>query len=453
MFTKEQLAKWRSMGFEFDDFYDQVAVEKKKSLSIKYTLGSNDWEEIKLQFTIKSAELKDKKAIVNLIDAGDSDSKTKTKFTSKEVILTQDTVIVEFAFDAKTSIFSKVNQNDLYLRAVASCDGISAQSTKFKFSKIYQRGIKPPKTSLCSKEQFTEDDYRYIVTQLRKRDDLRVTREFDDVRKSPLYLDQYGNVIESNDRGKAPFDGAKYYMVSKSMYDDHFEDKEIKDRLFYLKASDLNIKGTESNYTYFTKQMNWMFKKYEINTCLRKIHFLAQSYVETNRFRSTYEQNPVSGISGGDYYRGRGMKQITHDYNYLEYYDFKHKTGFFKSYKIYREKIITNPITKAWRYESVAEFNSRTENKYMTIEQVKIFNDFIKLISTELFFACDAAGWYWQKNNINRYADKDSIINVSAMVNNPSRINTSDPEDYINMYDERKTYYENLKEIFGYEKK
>ena len=27
MFTKEQLAQWRAQGFEFDDFYDTVAVD------------------------------------------------------------------------------------------------------------------------------------------------------------------------------------------------------------------------------------------------------------------------------------------------------------------------------------------------------------------------------------------------------------------------------------------
>lgn len=30
MFTKEQLAKWRELDFEFDDFYDSVAVDKKE---------------------------------------------------------------------------------------------------------------------------------------------------------------------------------------------------------------------------------------------------------------------------------------------------------------------------------------------------------------------------------------------------------------------------------------
>ncbi len=30
MFTKEQLARWREQGFQFDDFYDQVAVDKKE---------------------------------------------------------------------------------------------------------------------------------------------------------------------------------------------------------------------------------------------------------------------------------------------------------------------------------------------------------------------------------------------------------------------------------------
>ena len=39
----------------------------------------------------------------------------------------------------------------------------------------------------------------------------------------------------------------------------------------------------------FTNEMNAMYDKFGINTCKRKIHFIAQMYAETNRFRSTSE--------------------------------------------------------------------------------------------------------------------------------------------------------------------
>ena len=55
MFTKQQLAKWRSEGFQFDEFHDEVAVEKEDEVSInsveilnnKATVGLNP------KFTVK----------------------------------------------------------------------------------------------------------------------------------------------------------------------------------------------------------------------------------------------------------------------------------------------------------------------------------------------------------------------------------------------------------------
>lgn len=66
-----------------------------------------------------------------------------------------------------------------------------------------------------------------------------------------------------------------------------------------------------------------------------------------------------------------------------------------------------------------------------------------------LYYACDAAGWYWWKNKINDYADKDNIIAVSAKVNNPSASSNYSPEG-IHSYKERNEYYELLKEILNY---
>ena len=56
MFTKQQFAAWREQGFEFDDFYDSVAVEEKKvenkTLTVKYISSSSDDKNIYLTFEI-----------------------------------------------------------------------------------------------------------------------------------------------------------------------------------------------------------------------------------------------------------------------------------------------------------------------------------------------------------------------------------------------------------------
>lgn len=67
-----------------------------------------------------------------------------------------------------------------------------------------------------------------------------------------------------------------------------------------------------------------------------------------------------------------------------------------------------------------------------------------------MYYACDAAGWYWHINGINEYADNDDIIGVSAKVNAPSAKKQKTSEG-INGFDNRKKYYELLKIIFDYE--
>ena len=76
----------------------------------------------------------------------------------------------------------------------------------------------------------------------------------------------------------------------------------------------------DCTYENFTKELNKVFNDYEINTCIRKVHFLAQCYHESAMFRATYEKKPnQESIEGGAFYRGRGLIQLTHDYNYKNF--------------------------------------------------------------------------------------------------------------------------------------
>ena len=68
MFTKQQLAAWREQEFEFDGFYDSVAVEEKKvenkTLTVKYISSSSDDKNIYLTFEITTPILKNTKAVI-----------------------------------------------------------------------------------------------------------------------------------------------------------------------------------------------------------------------------------------------------------------------------------------------------------------------------------------------------------------------------------------------------
>jgi hypothetical protein len=78
-------------------------------------------------------------------------------------------------------------------------------------------------------------------------------------------------------------------------------------------SSNYNLNKEFANYETFAKQLNKVFVDYKITKCIQKIHFLAQVYVETNRFRSTYEDKPKSTYWGGvDSDSERGFKYVWH---------------------------------------------------------------------------------------------------------------------------------------------
>ena len=302
------------------------------------------------------------------------------------------------------------------LKAFVLCDGLSAESEKFEL-KCAATDKTPETTCLCKKTTWTADDLKYIVTELRKREILK--KDARNIRNEKK------EIIGKEDL---------------TLYNDKIneEEEEIKDKIFYLNRTE-KLDAKYINYSEFSKQLNRVFREYKIDTCLRKIHFIAQIYQETNRFRATYEE-VATEYSGGNFYQGRGMKQITHDYNYLEYYCFINKSNLFNIYIKNRKDI----------YESVTNFNKRTNNQHISIENMKKVDELVSKISTDMYYACDSAGWYWWKNKIYEYADKDDIIGVSAKVNNPSAANTTSI-DKINGYEDRHKFYLYLKEIFDYE--
>lgn len=128
--------------------------------------------------------------------------------------------------------------------------------------------------------------------------------------------------------------------------------------------------------------------KYEINTPLRTAHFLAQLHNETGGFtafverityqnaQANYQNHKYLGntqIGDGYRFRGRGLIQLTGRGNYQRFKDF---SGI---------DVVSNPDLAAQK-------------------------------QVALPIAC----WFWiksPKGNLNKYADKDDIINITKAVN------------------------------------
>ena len=161
-------------------------------------------------------------------------------------------------------------------------------------------------------------------------------------------------------------------------------------------------KFTDKSYEKFAEVLNSTFKKYEINSCIRKIHFLAQCYHETGAFTKSVAGSAKSQF-WYDPYRGRGFIHLTLKGNYKK---FEGNSGY---------KVVAN----------------------------------LTLVSTNIEIAAKSSGWYWKYNDIgdiNPFADKDSIFDTSRLVNKPNAKNPSS----INGYNQRVNALNALKPIFKY---
>ena len=288
------------------------------------------------------------------------------------------------------------------------------------------------KKCYCNRD-FTVAEITNIISELRKKENVHLEQQYHG--KDPLYINAQGvQLIKKGKSGYYTLDGKlsqkddkgiQRYKVSKSKYDELgttiFQSIEIE-----------KIQTKDANLTSFTNEINKTFSNYQINTCIRKIHFLAQTYHESERFVNTYEglTTVPSNYKGGVDFQGRGIKQITHDYNYLEYYDKVNKTTLFND-KFRKRKNISFGLTEYLKSEKNHGF---PDNFLETLKK------FAKKLSTELSYACDSAGWYWDKNKINNAADQDNITQVTTIINGSTTgIN------------ERKKYANDLKIIFNYD--
>lgn len=141
--------------------------------------------------------------------------------------------------------------------------------------------------------------------------------------------------------------------------------------------------ATDANINKYISHLNDTMKQFAIDTPLRQAHFLAQLGHESGSLRyvreiasgEAYEgRKDLGNTSPGDgvKYKGRGLIQLTGKANYKAFDDF---TG--------------------GRY-GLLEHPERVEQPDL---------------------ATMVAGWFWDKNNLNRCADQDDARKVTKIIN------------------------------------
>lgn len=243
--------------------------------------------------------------------------------------------------------------------------------------------------------------------------------------------------------------------------------------LFY----DENCPLQESDKTYkrLCEELNNVMKKHNINTCIRKIHFLAQSYHESSRYGTTLEYSSGKKYDPGNHsdakrmehtiegdgprYKGRGIIQLTWRKTQEKYFSYilenepellenKNVAELFDRKALYKEKYI-------YYKDKVDDKGNKILNKKGKPIKEKIIDivdvDSASLIASNLHFAFDSAGWYWENlgktvptgENINLVADQDDVLKVSQCINGKTK----------NPYGlkERNEFTKNLKLFFKYD--
>lgn len=317
--------------------------------------------------------------------------------------------------------------------------------------------LKEKKPCFCNRD-FTVQEVKDIIKGIRENDDIISRRQYikdfpenevaqfhknkEGYKNNPVliykgkfivkYAEQYFSLKEGVEE-KIPNKVVPPNYIKKFSDFDKKEDKIFSD---YYKGKtnkpeeQIELKSGEDMYEEFTKCLNYTFREYGITTCLQKIHFLAQCYVETKHFCDTIEEGGSSAYSGGIAYKGRGLIHLTHDYNYLRYYDKSCETHFYDVYVRCLKKIGNNgsmgvteclkQCKKDKRYIEKGKddkFRKDVDDLIAAMEKVEKFR---KDVSTVMIKAVGCAGWFWKESKINDVItgiDERTIRKVTKIIN------------------------------------
>ena len=170
-------------------------------------------------------------------------------------------------------------------------------------------------------------------------------------------------------------------------------------------AINTNLREFGSILSNQISNLNYAMRKYCINTSFRIACFLGNAIQETGWLSTLHEGNG-SNLWYAPWY-GRGFLQLTNPDNYLNYFK-------------YIGKVVQEPLRQSLvnTYASIAaqppgdRSNATLQDRHfptLSTEFIELRND-VSNSDKSSILAADSAGFYWVKNKMAKYADKEHIL-------------------------------------------
>ncbi|MGO4710098.1 hypothetical protein AB4Y90_13465 [Chryseobacterium sp. 2TAF14] len=265
--------------------------------------------------------------------------------------------------------------------------------------------------------------------------------------KELLYLNVKAQGEKQHDKNFLKADGAYFVVGGNCFCNRNIEQTEFEDILKKLRESERMANTTElffadncnlddKTVAGFVDQLNTTLDKYNINTCIRKIHFLAQIYHETDRLQTTKEYGGTKRYSP---YVGRGIMQLTHDSGYARYKAYL-GTDVVTDYEKVAEELELAVDSAGWFWKQGKELSPGTS---WTVPRTK-FSEFDgstgkQYAKQEFTYELNGVSRRYGTIDLSLLADADYIDTISWLVNGGD-----------NGRMERREYLRKIKEIFHY---
>lgn len=170
-------------------------------------------------------------------------------------------------------------------------------------------------------------------------------------------------------------------------------------------AINTNLSESGSILSNQISNLNYAMRKYCINTSFRIACFLGNAIQETGWLSTLHEGNG-SNLWYAPWY-GRGFLQLTNPDNYLNYFKYIGKTV-----QEPLRQILVNTYASIAAQPPGNRSNATLQDRHfptLSTEFIELRNDVSNSDSSSIL-AADSAGFYWVKNKMAKYADKEHVL-------------------------------------------